>query len=194
LDIIKGDKICLIPATLDYKQKVYEWCFQSETTKYHSGLPNYPNNPIPTLEEFYSSDKFGYEEYYFTGEKPNSGRGFLIMNNEEAVGFISYCAFHLKSTIAEIDIWIKDEADCGKGFGVDALISIGDYLSKKMGISQLIIAPSNKNTRAVKAYEKAGFIKTDKSMSEFLLPNYVSLFSGGDYGADETVILVKRFD
>ncbi|WP_235698583.1 hypothetical protein [Clostridioides difficile] len=57
--MINGDKISLIPATLDDRQKVYEWCFQSETTKSHSGLPNYPNIPIATYEEFCEED---YEE------------------------------------------------------------------------------------------------------------------------------------
>ena len=192
--MIHGNKINLIPATLDDRWKIYEWCFQSETTKCHSGPPDYPNNPIPTYEEFCSSDDGGYTEYYFTGAKPNDGRGFLIMNGEEAVGFISYCSFHLKSGISELDIWMKDEANCGKGFGVDALISLGDYLHKEMGICEMIIAPSKRNTRAVRAYEKAGFVKTDKAMSEFLADEYISVFSKDDYGMEDTAILVKRFD
>ena len=44
--------------------------------------------------------------------------GFIIMNDQEAVGFISYSAFHLKPHSAELDIWMKDEANCGKGFGM----------------------------------------------------------------------------
>ena len=192
--MIKGNKIRLIPATLDDRQKIYEWCFQSEITKCHSGPPDYPNNPIPTYEEFYASDKGGYTEYYFTGAKPNDGRGLLIMNGEEAVGFISYCSFHLKPGTSELDIWMKDEANCGKGFGADALVSLGNYLNEEMGVRELIIAPSKRNKRAVRAYEKAGFRKTDKAMSEFLLSEYVSVFKEGDYGMEDTAILIKRFE
>ena len=192
--MIKGDKVTLLPATLGDRQKVYEWCFQSETTKYHSGPPDYPDIAIPTYEEFCALDQSGYEEYYFTGTRPSDGRGFLIVNGEEPVGFISYCTFHLKPAIAELDIWMNSEANCGKGFGVDALIPLGDHLNKTMGIRELIIAPSIKNTRAVRAYEKAGFKKTDKAMSEFLSDEYVPLYGGGDYGVDETAILVKRFE
>ncbi|MDL2253469.1 GNAT family N-acetyltransferase [Ruminococcaceae bacterium OttesenSCG-928-I18] len=192
--MIKGVKVELIPATLDDRQKIYEWCFQSETTKYHAGPPDHPNIPIPTCEDFYASDDGGYTEYYFTGAKPNDGRGFLIENEGTAIGFISYSAFHLKPAMAELDIWMSTEANCGNGFGVDALISLGDYLHKEMDFRQLIIAPSAKNTRAVRAYEKAGFEKTEKAMHEFLLDRYVPLFGDGDYGADETVILVKKFD
>lgn len=192
--MIKGAKIELVPATLDDRQKIYEWCFQSETTKYHSGPPHYPNHPIPTYAEFYASDDGGYTEYYFTGERPGDGRGFLIMNAGEAIGFVSYCAFHLKPAIAELDIWMDAEANCGKGLGVDALVSLGDHLHRQLGIRQLIIAPSAKNTRAVRAYEKAGFKKTDKPMCEFLSDAYVPVFGDGDYGAEETAILVKQFD
>lgn len=191
--MIKGEKVSLIPAALDDRQKIYEWCFQSETTKYHAGPPDYPNNPIPTYEEFYTSDDGGYTEYYFTGEKPKDGRGFLIVKQNEAIGFVSYCTFHLKQMVAELDIWMNTEANCGNGFGVDALASLGDFLNKEMDIRELIIAPSIKNTRAVRAYEKAGFKKTDKVMSEFLSDEYATLFGEGDYGVDETCILVKRF-
>ena len=191
--MIKGKKIQLIPATLEDRKKIYEWCYHSETTKYHSGPPDYPHNPIPSYEDFFASDEGGYTEYYFTGEKPAYGRGFLITNQSEPIGFISYCSFHLKPGLSELDIWIKDEANCGKGFGVDALISLGDYLHKEMDIQELIIAPSRKNERAVHSYEKAGFKRTKKKMSEFLTDEYVSIFGGGDYGEKETLILTKQF-
>lgn len=192
--MIQGDKIKLVPAMLDDRKRIYEWCFQSETTKYHAGLPDYPNSPIPTYKEFYASDDGGYTEYYFTGAKPQEGRGFLIINGNEAIGFVSYSAFHLKPTIAELDIWMSSEAQCGHGFGVDALVTLSDYLKNEMGIRALIIAPSIKNIRAVRAYEKAGFKKTNKAMSEFLQDAYIPLFGEGDYGIDETVILMKQLD
>lgn len=189
--MIKGNKISLIPATLDDRRVVYEWCFQSETTKSHSGPPDYPEIPIATYAEF--CDTY-YEEYFFTGTKPKDGRGFLIVNNGAPVGFISYSSFHLKPLLAEFDIWVSSEAHCGKGFGVDAILALGDFLHTTMGICELIIAPSSKNTRAVQSYEKAGFKKCDKAMSEFLLDEYVPLYGEGDYGTDGTAILVKRFE
>lgn len=191
---IKGNKIELVPATLADRKKVYEWCFQSETTKSHAGPPDYPDIAIPTYEEFCSSDDGGYTEYYFTGAKPNDGRGFLIVHSGEPVGFVSYCSFHLKPHISELDIWMKSEANCGKGFGTDALIALGDYLNNTMGIDTLIMAPSIKNTRAIKAYGKAGFERTDKPMTDFLLDEYLPVFGAGDYGEGETAILVKRFN
>jgi diamine N-acetyltransferase len=192
--MIKGKTITLIPARLNDRQDVYDWCYQSDVTKYHAGLPDYPDSPIPTYDEFFASDDGGYDVYFFTGEKPLSGRGFIIRNSEDApVGFISYCNFHLAQGISELDIWLSCEANCGKGYGVDALVTLSDYLHETIGIHTLIIAPSAKNTRAIRAYEKAGFQRTERPMSAFLRPEYVPLYGEGDYGTDGTAIMVKHF-
>lgn len=189
--IVKGNCIDLRPATLADRQRVYNWCFQSETTKSHSGPPDYPEIAIASYQEF--CDDY-YEEYYFTGAYPEKGQGFLIMNNQEAVGFISYSTYHLKPSSAELDIWMKDETNCGKGFGNDALCTLSDYLQEELKINLLLIAPANKNIRAIKSYEKAGFQRTDKAMKTFLTEAYQLQYGCGDYGVDGTAILVKYLD
>ena len=186
--MIKGNKIDLITATLDDRQKIYEWCFHSETTKSHAGS-DYPNINVPTFEEFYDD----YVDYFFTGSAPNDGRGFLILHNEEPVGFISYSSYHLKPYKSELDIWMNCEANCGKGFGTEAITLLGDYLNKTMGIHELIMAPASKNTRAIKSYKRAGFKESSTPMCDYLLDKYVSLYGNGDYGVDDTIVLVKRF-
>jgi diamine N-acetyltransferase len=189
--VIKGNKVELVPATLDDKQKIYDWCFHSETTKSHSGPPDYPEAPIATWGEFFDE---GYVDYFFTGVQPENGRGFMIRHGLEAVGFISYCSFHLKPQNAELDIWMNSEANCGKGFGADAIVALGDYLNKNMGINELIMRPSVRNTRAIKAYMKAGFKKTDKSPGKYLLDEYMSRYGAGDYGEGGDVLLIKQFN
>ncbi|MCC0640867.1 MULTISPECIES: hypothetical protein [unclassified Clostridioides] len=44
------------------------------------------------------------------------------------------------------------------------------------------------------SYEKSGFKKSDKAMTDFLLDEYVSLYGAGDYVIDGTAILVKHLD
>lgn len=188
--MIKGSKTELVPAKLEERQKAYEWCFHSETTKSHSGPPDYPEAPIISYAEF--CDK-GYEDYYFTGDKLEAGRGFFIIAAGETVGFISYSCFHLKPSIAELDIWLASEAYCGKGYGTDAVLALTVFLNQTMGIKEMIMAPSRKNTRAIRAYEKAGFRQTAQAMSDFLLPEYVALYGDGDYGKEGTAILLKQF-
>ena len=187
--MIKGNKVELIPVSLDDRKRVYEWCFQSEITKSHAGPPDYPDIPITTLEEFCDD----YEDYFFTGSHPEHGRGFVISHQGEPVGFISYSASHLLPHKAELDIWMNSEANCGKGFGVDAIAALGEYLNQTMGIQELIMRPSIKNVRAMKSYEKAGLQKSDRDPSTYLREEFLSLYGEGDYGPGETVLLIKTF-
>ena len=187
--MISGNIVDLVPATLDDRQKVYDWCFHSETTKFHFGPPDYPDVPVPSFEEFCDD----YVDYFFTGLSPDKGRGFVILHDEEPVGFVSYSSYHLKPHKAELDIWMNCEANCGKGFGTDALISLGDYLNETVGIYELIIRPSAKNVNAIKSYKKSGFEESDMPAYDYLLDEYISLYGDGDYGSDETALLIKKF-
>jgi RimJ/RimL family protein N-acetyltransferase len=185
---IKGNTIELIPATLNDREDIYNWCFHSETTKSHAGLPVFPNVVIPTFDEFYED----YVDYFFTGTVPENGRGFMIAHNDETLGFISYTCFHLKPHKAELDIWLNSEANCGRGFGTDAIVSLSDYLNKTLGICEFIMRPSVKNVRAIKSYQKSGFEVSDELPCDYLLEEYVPLYGDGDYGAGGDVLLVKK--
>lgn len=116
------------------------------------------------------------------------------MKDCDAIGFISYSSFHLKDSFAELDIWLKDEASCGHGYGTEAIILLSGYLKEKLEITELLIAPAEKNKRAIRAYKKAGFQRTDKAMTTFLSDSYKSLYGNGDYGISDTAILVKTLE
>ena len=187
--MIKGKLIELVPATLDERRKVYEWCFHSETSKSHSGPPDYPDIEIPAFEEFCYED---YVDFFFTGERAEAGRGFMILREGEAIGFLSYTSYHLKAHFTEFDIWIGSEANCGKGFGTEALRLLADYMGETMGIREIIMRPSNKNMRAVNSYKKAGFVESGKSPDYYMPVEYISQFGEGDYGEGKTALLIKR--
>jgi len=68
------------------------------------------------------------------------------------------------------------------------------HLHKTLGIHTIIMGPSVKNARAIRACEKAGLAKTNQKMCEFLLPEYVSAYSDGDDGVEQTAVCVKKFD
>ncbi|MCL2695233.1 MAG: GNAT family N-acetyltransferase [Clostridiales bacterium] len=186
--MIKGKIIDLVPATLDDRQKVYDWCFCSETTLSHSGPPDYPDVPIPTAEEFFAD----YAPYFFTGAAPQDGQGFMIVHKGEPVGFISHCSFHLKPRKAELDIWLSSEANCGKGYGSDAIAALAGHLEKSLGMEECLMRPSHKNERAIRSYKKAGFEESLAPPDDYLKDEYLSVYGAGDYGADATALLIRR--
>lgn len=191
--MIKRIQISIVPSKLGDKRKVFEWLCLSETAKSHMGPPTFEDHPIPSWDE-YCED---FEDYYFDGSKPQNGQLWIIKHGEEEIGAICYSSFHLKGRSAELDIWIAIEKNCGKGFGSEAIRLLCDYLKEKLGIDGFIIRPSKRNERAVRAYEKAGFIKvTDedkqKVVQKYLLEEYWDIYGQGDYGTGDDIVLIKN--
>lgn len=65
-----------------------------------------------------------------------------------------------------IDISIGEAADLGKGLGVAILTALSEMLFEE-GAIRLIIDPHPDNSRAIRAYEKAGFVAFDTRTSEY---------------------------
>lgn len=107
------------------------------------------------------------------------GRCFIIEVKGQAVGQINYNEVDQESKSVELDIWLSGSEQTGKGYGSAALQALCGYLKRKFGCKQFFIAPSRRNIRAVKAYEKAGFTKTTKA-PHYFVPDY-----------DDAVLMVK---
>lgn len=54
--------------------------------------------------------------------------------------------------------------------------------------------PSARNARAINAYMKAGFKKSDKPPGYYLLDGFMPLYGAGDYGEGGDTLLVKQYD
>jgi RimJ/RimL family protein N-acetyltransferase len=75
------------------------------------------------------------------------------------------------SGIVELDIWMAGSRNCGKGFGTHAINTLCNYLFKEFNCKAFILAPSARNSAAVKAYEKCGFVET-KELPPNFIPDY----------------------
>ena len=178
--MIRGKQIILRPAVKQDKRPVYEWLAESDTTPSFMGQPHFPDNPAPSWDEFMDD----YKPYFFDGSRPESGRCFIILVNNKSVGQVNYdnTDQHRRT---ELDIWMSCEANCGKGYGPDALETLCKYLFNKYGITEFVIRPSVRNLRAISAYEKAGFQRKKFTPSE-----EEAEFGPRDY--DDSIVLIKR--
>ena len=175
---IKGQFITLRPATFEDRKPIYEWLTNSDSTPFVMGPPDFLDHPIPTWEEFIDD----YKDYFFDGSQPTLGRCFVIQVDNNAIGQINHDKIHPEDHSTEIDIWLSDGKHTNKGYGTDALSTLCDYLHQKFGCKKFIIAPSRRNSRAVKSYQKAGFQETTSIPPDFS-PDY-----------DDTVVMMKRID
>jgi RimJ/RimL family protein N-acetyltransferase len=174
-EIFFGKTVKLRPATTADRRPIFDWLTNSDLTGHMMGPPNYPDSPIPTWEEF----KNDYKEYFFDSSKPFLGCCYIIEVNSEAVGQINHDKISNIDNSTELDIWLRSKDYINKGYGSDAINTLCDYLVQKFGCKKFIISPSARNKVAVRAYEKAGFIKTEEKPEGFL----------GDYV--DSVIMVK---
>jgi RimJ/RimL family protein N-acetyltransferase len=172
---ITGKIVILRPATAADRQPIFDWLTNSDLTKYMMGPPNYPDHPIPTWEEFVND----YKDYFFDSSKPLLGRCFVIEVNSEIVGQINHDKIYHSDNSSELDIWLKSSKYINKGYGTDAILALCDFLIKEFDCKRFIIAPSRRNTAAIRSYQKAGFVETNNIPDGFL-PDY-----------NDTVVLIK---
>jgi aminoglycoside 6'-N-acetyltransferase len=65
-----------------------------------------------------------------------------------------------------IDVSIGEAVDLGKGLGTEILEALSEMLFEE-GAMRLIIDPHPANKRAIRCYEKAGFVAFDTRTSEY---------------------------
>ena len=176
--MIKGTQVTLRPATLDDKRMIYDWAHRSDIA-HQLHLP--PDDHLCTWEEWCED----WQPHYFDDSAPELGRFFVIMVEGCPVGAVAHNCIDGELRTTELDIWMSCEANCGKGYGPDALGALCDHLSRTRAVSEFWLQPSARNPRAVRAYEKAGFKRRELTREEA-----EDLFGGVD--SPDSVFLVKR--
>jgi diamine N-acetyltransferase len=128
----------------------------------------------------------------------------MICIGETPIGYISYGQIcfgerGLKPGVMELDIWMDGENRCGKGFGTDTIICLTDFLHCKYDINTFFMVPRKKNLRAVKSYEKSGFIKTladekQKVLERIFTTEYLKSLNEDDvYLSEGNWFMVKNY-
>jgi RimJ/RimL family protein N-acetyltransferase len=169
---IQGERVVLRPATPKDEPQILEWLLGSDVTPSMLGPPLFPERPVPLRED--SSERL--DSHYLNGTAPELGRCFLILVDGEPVGQVTYNDIMERDGLkrVELDIWMRSEASCGKGYGTDALDALCRYLCDKFGVEEFMVQPSARNPRAIHAYEKVGFKRLElpmKSARELWGPN-----------------------
>ena len=180
--MLKGNKVLLREAGDRDRRQVYEWLAHSDLTPSMMGPPSFPESPIPTWEEFCAD----YRPHYFDGSAPHRGRCFVIVAEDADLGVVCYNAIDRANGRTDVDIWLRSQTDCGKGYGADALRTLCDYLHTQFGVVQVAVSPSARNRRAIAAYEKAGFKRIPRE-------SYLLYVAPEDMEYMDNIVLVKKY-
>ncbi len=160
--------------TLNDKRKIFNWLANSNITQEMLGAPKFPDNPVPTWEE-YDED---YKDYYFDYVRPYKGQCFIILNNLQEVGQINYNPINRKTKTTEFDIWLADKKYTGKGIGTAAIKLLCALIFENLDCDKILIQPSARNKFAIRAYKKVGFIEQPIIPKGFELDYYDSVLLG----------------
>ena len=150
-------------------------------SRHRSWVRLYPDHPVPTWKEFCRD----YRPHYFDGSRPEQGQCFVIVADRGDVGVVCHNERRANRSV-DLDIWLRSEADCGRGFGPDALRTLADYLHREHAIERFLVAPSARNRRAIAAYRKAGF-------RELAPEYYPTLVGPEDMEYKDRIVLVKEY-
>lgn len=132
------------------------------------------------------------EDEFYSGIK--SKNSYLLIEYEnEIIGTVSHSYNQAKVENMEIDIWFRSIKNTGKGLGTKTLLILTDYLNMEYGIKTFIIRPGKKNLRAIRAYEKSGFVTMPTFDSSVYYGDDVGEWGDGDYGIEGTLNMIKVY-
>lgn len=90
-----------------------------------------------------------------------------------------------KNRVAVVGIFIGDKDYWGKGYGSDAMEVLINFIFDEMNLNRIMLNVYSFNSRAIKSYEKCGFVK------EGVLRQ--ALYKGGQYH-DEVIMSILKED
>lgn len=160
----KNDELTIRRLEHHDKALIVKWLSDSKVLKYYEGRNN-PHNEELVEEKFYEDNAnktrciieyyqkpIGYIQYYLIYEK-----------NREEYGYSNF-----NGTIFGTDQFIGETKYLGQGIGTDLMKLVIDFLSTVKGAQKIVLDPQTWNERAIKCYEKSGFVKVKLMVSHEL--------------------------
>lgn len=136
----------------------------------------------------------GYETVDYIHRKI-AGNGydhpFMIYLDDLPIGYIVCCDLYAYKTICPtpnglftneddgtfcMDLFIGEEAFLNKGLGTQIVSAFGEFVFDQFSAKRLLIDPALSNKRAIRCYEKAGFVvvgQANDGVTDCLLMEYI---------------------
>ena len=165
--------VSLRPSRVEDQRTAWEWGNSSDIARWLN-LPKDPEGvwQATSYEDFCDD----YRMFYFDGSTPMDGRAFVIEKHGEDIGIIAYNTIDEEARRVEIDIWLRGEMFCGRGYGRAAIDQLTMRLAKEFGVNEVWAQPSQRNSRSVRAFQSAGFERqgdaSEAIFAEYGTPDY----------------------
>lgn len=145
--MITGEKTILKGLTKDSASLIYEWVNREEL-----------RNLTGTL---YPISEYEHEDWVRKMATSNDTKLFLICDKESnlPIGTIGLKNFNYTVRKADLFISIGDSNYLSGGYGTDAVKSLARFSFDHLNLHKIAVRVFESNARAIKCYEKVGFLK-----------------------------------
>lgn len=169
-------------------QKVRLREYRSEDVKL---AQNYVNDPevkklmSPGIPYLYTlEDEQKWFERVSGASKDNYDFAIETLGDNKYIGGCGINSVDWKNRVATIGIFIGDKNYWGKGYGSDAINILIKFIFEQMNMHKISLHVFSYNERAIKCYEKCGFVKEGIMREE--------IFFDGRYYDDIAMGLLKK--
>jgi RimJ/RimL family protein N-acetyltransferase len=147
--LLRGERVLLRPATDDDLKLLAEWYVDPEFTTLQSG----------TFQITSAADTLEQMKKWFSNKDVRGGGNFVIQLIETGavVGGVNMFGGALPQRAATVAIQLGG-SQVGKGIGTEALRLLVDFGFRELGLNRIQLEVFAYNARAIRAYEKAGFV------------------------------------
>lgn len=105
----------------------------------------------------------------------------LAGNEQKPIGAVYFRDIDEVEHTAEFGIFIGEEGECGKGYGIDATKTFVRYGIEKLGMEKIFLRVFEDNRTAVRCYERVGFIKKEDDGEKVIIDGEVRFMMHMEY-------------
>lgn len=151
--LIQGERVRLRPPEMEMAPQFQAWVNDTDTRHLTGGIA-YPISRAAQEEYLRPRLKTSWEDGVFLAiEAIESGSDPVL------IGSIELRQFNPEARRCEVGMLIGDPAYRGRGYGTEAMRLACRFAFQEMGLERVHLHTFEFNTRAIRSYEKVGFVQ-----------------------------------
>lgn len=151
----KTEKLIIRSLEKRDKSMIVKWLSDDNVLKYYEGRDN-PFDKKMVEDKFYAKDSDVTRCIIEFSNIPIGYIQFYLIDEEE---WREYGYEEFKGDIFGMDQFIGETRYWGQGIGKELMKAMINFLIKEKAASKIVLDPQDWNERAIKCYEKSGFLK-----------------------------------
>ena len=155
---LEGERIYLSPINVEDNLQYTKWMNDLNVT---INLGNFSRN-FSIEKEKEAVQRLANDEGNFA---------IVLKDGDKLIGNCSLFDIDRVHRVATLGIFIGEEEDRGKGYGVEAIELILSYGFRVLSLNNIMLKVFSFNERAIKAYEKVGFKEIGRRRKSYLINN-----------------------